>query len=246
MSGTLLPFPWLDLVLILALVAINGLLSMSELAIVSAREARLKSLAKGGSKGAKVALALAAEPGRFLSTVQIGITLIGILASAYSGSRLGEPVAEEEERPGRAVAHRVPDQAHSGRVVGPGPESQGAAGWIGRGVGGEHHGRLKAPGAELGREERDEREVPQRPEFARAARLDLLARDAREGVRPAAEHRLKSRAVKGRGRVEGWDARAHALQRREAGPRPEAGIEARTRVVEVVKPMEERAGCHLG
>lgn len=94
MSGTLLPFPWLDLVMILALVALNGLLSMSELAIVSAREARLKALAKGGSGGARIALRLSADPGRFLSTVQIGITLIGILAGALSGARLGTPVAQ--------------------------------------------------------------------------------------------------------------------------------------------------------
>ena len=82
MSETLLPFPWFDLVLILALVAVNGLLSMSELAIVSSREARLKAMAKAGSSGATCALSLASEPGRFLSTVQIGITLIGILAGA--------------------------------------------------------------------------------------------------------------------------------------------------------------------
>jgi putative hemolysin len=94
MSDTLLPFPWLDLVLIVALIALNGVFAMSELAIVSSREARLKALAKAGSKGAKAALGLAAEPGRFLSTVQIGITLIGILAGAYSGARLGEPVAQ--------------------------------------------------------------------------------------------------------------------------------------------------------
>ena len=94
MSETLLPFPWFDLILILALVAVNGLLSMSELAIVSSREARLKALAKSGSSGATCALSLAAEPGRFLSTVQIGITLIGILAGAYSGASLGEPVAQ--------------------------------------------------------------------------------------------------------------------------------------------------------
>jgi putative hemolysin len=94
MSDALLPFPWLDLVLILALVAINGVLSMSELAIVSAREARLKAMAKAGSGGARCALGLAAEPGRFLSTVQIGITLIGILAGAYSGASLGTPVAQ--------------------------------------------------------------------------------------------------------------------------------------------------------
>ena len=94
MSQTLLPFPWLDLVLILALVAVNGVLSMSELAIVSAREARLRAMAKSGSGGAKVALQLAADPGRFLSTVQIGITLIGILTGAYSGASMGMPVAQ--------------------------------------------------------------------------------------------------------------------------------------------------------
>ena len=94
MSETLLPSPWFDLVLILALVALNGLLSMSELAIVSSREARLKAMAKAGSSGANCALTLAAEPGRLLSTVQIGITLIGILAGAYSGASLGEPVAQ--------------------------------------------------------------------------------------------------------------------------------------------------------
>ena len=94
MSDPLLPFPWLDLVLILALVALNGVLAMSELAIVSSREARLKAMVKSGSRGAQRALNLAAEPGRFLSTVQIGITLIGILAGAYSGASLGEPVSQ--------------------------------------------------------------------------------------------------------------------------------------------------------
>ena len=94
MSDHLLPFPWLDVVLILALVALNGLFAMSELAIVSSRDARLKAMAKSGSRGARVALDLIAEPGRFLSTVQIGITLIGILAGAYSGASLGEPVGQ--------------------------------------------------------------------------------------------------------------------------------------------------------
>ena len=94
MSEQLLPFPWTDVLIIVALVALNGVFSMSELAIVSSREARLKAMAKGGSRGAKCALDLAAEPGRFLSTVQIGITLIGILAGAYSGATLGEPVGQ--------------------------------------------------------------------------------------------------------------------------------------------------------
>ena len=94
MGDALLPFPWLDLVLILALITLNGVLSMSELAIVSSREARLKAMAKGGSSGARCALELASNPGRVLSTVQIGITLVGILAGAYSGAALGGPVGE--------------------------------------------------------------------------------------------------------------------------------------------------------
>jgi putative hemolysin len=90
----LTPFPWIDVVVIAFLIALNGVFAMSELAIVSAREARLKAMAKAGRRGAQTALNLAADPGRFLSTVQIGITLIGILAGAYSGSSLGGPVAE--------------------------------------------------------------------------------------------------------------------------------------------------------
>lgn len=88
------PIPWFDVVIILALVVLNGVLSMSELAIVSAREARLKAMAKGGSSGAKCAIELAADPGRFISTVQTGITLIAIFAGAFSGASLGKPAAE--------------------------------------------------------------------------------------------------------------------------------------------------------
>jgi putative hemolysin len=94
MSDHLAPIPWISVLLILALVALNGVLAMSELAIVSSREARLKAMAKSGSGGAKVALDLAADPGRFLSTVQSGITLIAIFAGAFSGEQLGEPAAE--------------------------------------------------------------------------------------------------------------------------------------------------------
>ncbi|HET7816262.1 MAG TPA: hemolysin family protein [Sphingomicrobium sp.] len=88
------PIPWLDVLIIVALVLVNGVLSMSELAIVSSREARLKAMAKSGSGGARCALELASDPGRFLSTVQTGITLIGILAGAYSGATLGKPVGD--------------------------------------------------------------------------------------------------------------------------------------------------------
>ena len=97
MSQELLPFPWIDVLVIVALVALNGLFAMSELAVVSSREARLKAMVKSGSRGARVALDLAADPGRFLPTVQIGITLVGILAGAYSGASLGTPAAQRLE-----------------------------------------------------------------------------------------------------------------------------------------------------
>ena len=91
---SLTPFPWADVFIILALVALNGLFAMSELAIVSARRPRLQAAEKAGKSGARVALTLAEDPGKFLSTVQIGITMIGIGAGAYSGASLGGPVAE--------------------------------------------------------------------------------------------------------------------------------------------------------
>jgi len=94
MSEPPVPIPWLDVLLILALVLLNGVLAMSELAIVSSREARLKAMGKSGSGGAKCALELAADPGRFLATVQTGITLIAIFAGAFSGEKLGEPTAQ--------------------------------------------------------------------------------------------------------------------------------------------------------
>ena len=97
MSTPLLPFPWIDTTIIIALIALNGVFSMSELAIVSSRKPRLEAMERRGNKGAGRALLLAANPGRFLSTVQIGITLIGIIAGAYSGASLGGPVAARLE-----------------------------------------------------------------------------------------------------------------------------------------------------
>jgi putative hemolysin len=88
------PFPWLKLVGLLALILLNGVFSMSELAIVSARSAQLRVAAERGSGAARTALALAADPGKFLSTVQIGITLVGIVTGAVSGAALGGPVGE--------------------------------------------------------------------------------------------------------------------------------------------------------
>ena len=88
------PFPWFDLAILAALILLNGVFAMSELAIVSARTAKLRMAAERGSGGAKVALQLAADPGKFLSTVQIGITLVGIVNGAISGATLGGPVGE--------------------------------------------------------------------------------------------------------------------------------------------------------
>lgn len=76
--------------LIFILLIINGLFSMSEIAVVSARKIRLEQKANDGNLGAKTALELAAQPDRFLSTVQIGITLVGILSGAFGGAAIAE------------------------------------------------------------------------------------------------------------------------------------------------------------
>jgi magnesium and cobalt exporter, CNNM family len=80
---------YFELGIVTVLIVTNGLLSMSELAIVSSRPARLSALAERNVKGSRRALALASDPGKFLSTVQIGITLIGVLSGAFSGATLG-------------------------------------------------------------------------------------------------------------------------------------------------------------
>lgn len=85
---------FLEIILILFLIGANGLLAMSELAVVSSRPARLRARAKRGDRGARVALGLAEDPGKFLSTVQIGITLVGVLAGAFSGATIGFRLAE--------------------------------------------------------------------------------------------------------------------------------------------------------
>ena len=81
---------YFEILLVVALTILNGLLAMSELAIASSRMPKLRAMAEQGVIGAKRAMVLASDPGRFLSTVQIGITLIGILAGAVSGAALGE------------------------------------------------------------------------------------------------------------------------------------------------------------
>jgi putative hemolysin len=83
-----------EILIVVALTVINGLLAMSELAVVSSRPARLKVLSDQGNKGAATAIRLADNPGRFLSTVQIGITLVGVLSGAFSGATLGARLSE--------------------------------------------------------------------------------------------------------------------------------------------------------
>ena len=83
----------LEILVIIILILINGLFAMSELAVVSARRPRLKTMAARGVKGAKRAMALAADPGRLLSAAQTGITLVSILAGAYSGASLGDQLS---------------------------------------------------------------------------------------------------------------------------------------------------------
>jgi putative hemolysin len=82
-----------EILLIIALVLLNGVLAMSEIALVSARKVRLRKRAEAGDRGAQAALELVGSPGRFLSTVQIGITLVGIFAGAFGGATLAKELA---------------------------------------------------------------------------------------------------------------------------------------------------------
>ena len=83
----------IQITVIVLLILLNGLFAMSETALVSSRKARLRQRANEGERGARAALELAEEPNRFLSTVQIGISLIGVLAGAFGGATLAEPLA---------------------------------------------------------------------------------------------------------------------------------------------------------
>ena len=83
----------LQIAIIVLLILLNGLFAMAETALVSSRKARLRQRAEEGNKGARAALELAETPNRFLSTVQIGISLIGVLAGAFGGATIAEPLA---------------------------------------------------------------------------------------------------------------------------------------------------------
>lgn len=83
-----------EVAFLLLLIGVNGLFSMSELAIASARRPRLQALADKGDRGAAAALELAGDPNRFLSTVQVGITLVGTLAGVFGGATIAENIAD--------------------------------------------------------------------------------------------------------------------------------------------------------
>src|SRR5262245_42135576 len=84
---------YVELAIVASLIVANGLLAMAEFAVVSSRRVRLQTMVKNGIHGSRRALALSSDPGRFLSTVQIGITLVGILSGAFSGATLGQRLA---------------------------------------------------------------------------------------------------------------------------------------------------------
>ena len=79
-----------EIAIIVALTLLNGVFAMSELAVVSSRKSRLQHMADEGVRGARTALRLIDDPSRFLSTVQIGITMVGVVAGAYGGATLGD------------------------------------------------------------------------------------------------------------------------------------------------------------
>jgi putative hemolysin len=85
---------WLQIAFVFVLIGLNGFFTLAEMAVVSARKARLQHAAALGRDGARIALELKRDPGRFLSTVQVGITVIGVLASVFGGATLADTLAE--------------------------------------------------------------------------------------------------------------------------------------------------------
>lgn len=99
-----------EVLIILLLLAANGVFAMTEIAVVSARKARLRRLAEQGDARARAALELAESPNRFLATVQVGITLVGVLAGAFGGATIADKIG--------AALQTVPFVAAYGKAVG--------------------------------------------------------------------------------------------------------------------------------
>src|SRR4051794_36462491 len=83
-----------EIVIVVLLILVNAFFAMSEMALVNARRARLQGMADAGHRGARAALTLAEDPSRLLSTVQVGITLVGIFAGAFGGATLSVPLRD--------------------------------------------------------------------------------------------------------------------------------------------------------
>jgi Hemolysins and related proteins containing CBS domains len=99
-----------EILFIVLLLVANGIFAMSEMAIVSARKTRLQQMAEAGDMSARAALELANAPDQFLSTIQIGITMVGILAGAFGGATIAEQLG--------ARISRVPALALYGEAIG--------------------------------------------------------------------------------------------------------------------------------
>jgi putative hemolysin len=104
--------PVSEVLIVFLLLVANGVLAMAEIAIVSARKARLQHLAEAGNSQARAALELATNPNQFLATVQIGITLVGILAGAFGGATIAEEIATR--------LNEIPSLAPYGETIGVG------------------------------------------------------------------------------------------------------------------------------
>jgi len=100
-----------DILIIVCLILLNGVFAMTELAVVSSRRSRLLAKADAGNKSAQIVLDLKDDPSKFLSTVQIGITLIGIFSGTYSGVTLAEPFADHLSATFPALGDRADDVA---------------------------------------------------------------------------------------------------------------------------------------
>src|SRR4051812_49403893 len=85
----------MEIVIVLLLILLNGVFAMAEMAIVSARKSSLQKQAQEGNRNAQAALDLAQSPNRFLSTIQIGITLVGILTGAFGGVTIADSLAKQ-------------------------------------------------------------------------------------------------------------------------------------------------------
>jgi putative hemolysin len=110
-----MPAPITEILVILALILANGLFAMAEIAIVSARKERLQAMVAEGRAGAMTALDMANDPNRFLSTIQVGITLVGILAGAFGGATLAGRLSDVvDDVPGLS---RYSDAISFGAVV---------------------------------------------------------------------------------------------------------------------------------